>query len=133
MTRDTHDSLSFARGSIGPARLFGQDARYWFSPYMMIIGVVLPIIFWGLARRWPRSLFKYIDVSLILIGTSGIPPATGVNYVNFVVAGFLFREFSLLTSISYRETWSLTAGGAYLSVVEQNTVYGDIDPPFGPR
>lgn len=60
----------------------------------MIVGLVLPIPFYLLSRRYPRSWVKYVNIPVLLNGASFIPPATGINYSSWFIVGFIFREQS---------------------------------------
>ncbi|TDL23824.1 small oligopeptide transporter [Rickenella mellea] len=75
--------------------------------YFFLLGAILPLIPWAISRRYPNSFFKYINVPLILGGTSNSPPATAVNYVPWAIVGFIFqyvirrRHFSWWAKYNY--------------------------------
>lgn len=80
------------RGLIGPARLFGQGKIYNPILYYLLVGAVLPVITWVLARRYPKSWVRFINIPVALAGCQFIPPATGINYSSWFLFGFIFRE-----------------------------------------
>lgn len=73
------------RGVIGPARQFSPGQMYHPIVYWAIIGAVLPVPFYLLARRWPNSWLRYVNIPVMLTGAAFIPPATGFNYASWCV------------------------------------------------
>lgn len=86
-------SASIIWGLLGPQRIFspGQvyNALFWFFP----IGALLPVIFWYMAKKWPRSGARYLMAPLILGGAGSIPPATPLNFLSWGVVGFVFQKY----------------------------------------
>ena len=68
-------------GVIGPARMFNGDALYSKLQYFWLVGFILPIIIWLIARRYPRSIVRYFNVPLFFGGSGWIPPATVYIYL----------------------------------------------------
>jgi hypothetical protein len=64
---------------------------------MTIAGAILPIPIWWLGRRYPKRFFRQVDLVVMLNGITGIPPATGVNYASFLLAGFVFRKHAQIS------------------------------------
>ncbi|KAI8822241.1 OPT oligopeptide transporter protein-domain-containing protein [Fimicolochytrium jonesii] len=79
-------------GVIGPQRMFSMGEIYssllWFFP----IGFFLPFLVYYLAKKFPRSIFRYIDVPVLFACGSFIPPATIMNYVSWGFVGWLFNK-----------------------------------------
>jgi OPT family small oligopeptide transporter len=78
-------------GVIGPRRLFGDRGLYAPLYWAMLIGLALPVPFWLLARKYPKSWVKYVSVPIILNATVYIPPASGIVYVSWFVVAFVFQ------------------------------------------
>ncbi|KAJ8083693.1 hypothetical protein PM082_002459 [Marasmius tenuissimus] len=78
-------------GAIGPQRLFSPGQPYNFTLYFLLIGAALPIPFYFLARRYPLSFWRYVNVPLMFAGAAGIPPASGINYASWALVGFIFN------------------------------------------
>jgi hypothetical protein len=99
------------RGLIGPAREFGVGQLYNPLLWMILVGAVLPIPFWYLARAYPnRKWLQYINIPVLLTGVTWIPPATGINYSSWFLVGFVFRTCSALQfSCSDRALLTITA------------------------
>jgi hypothetical protein len=74
---------------------------------MLVAGVILPIPIWWLGRRYPKRFFRQIDLVVMLNGLTAIPPATGVNYASFLLAGFVFRKHvqTRLTAVANNLGW----------------------------
>lgn len=58
--------------------------------YFFIIGGLLPIPLYMLARRYPASFWRYVNVPVMLGGLGQLPPVTGINYASWAVVGFIF-------------------------------------------
>lgn len=78
-------------GAIGPQRQFNQGTIYYALSFFFLIGAVAPFIGWLIIKRWPASFVRYINVPVIMAGTSWSPPATAVNYIPWAVVGFIFN------------------------------------------
>jgi OPT family small oligopeptide transporter len=121
-------STSFATasiiwGAIGPRRLFSPGAPYsgllWFFP----IGILAPIPFYLAARKWPLSFWRYINVPVFFAGLGAMPPASGINYISWVLWGFVFNyvirrfHFRWWMRYNYILSAALDAGVAIAMVV----------------
>ncbi|SCV67276.1 BQ2448_5922 [Microbotryum intermedium] len=84
-------SSSIVWGLIGPQRIIGVGAYYSKLLWWLLPGVVLPIIAWLAARRFPRSFARLINFPVALVGIQLVPPATGINYASWFLAGFVFQ------------------------------------------
>ncbi|OCH88594.1 OPT oligopeptide transporter [Obba rivulosa] len=80
-------------GGIGPQRLFSPGKIYNFAMYFFLLGAILPIPFYLLARRYPHSKLRYVNVPVMFAGLGQLPPATGINYSSWATAGFFFQWF----------------------------------------
>ncbi|UZJ57504.1 hypothetical protein CBS101457_006824 [Exobasidium rhododendri] len=78
-------------GIIGPQRLFGEGNLYSPLYWALLVGALLPIPFWFLARRYPRSWIKFISVPIALNGITFIPPASGIVYTSWFAIAFIFQ------------------------------------------
>jgi OPT family oligopeptide transporter len=99
-------------GLIGPARIFSPGQIYSQLFWFFLLGAALPIALFFLAKRYPKSLFKYMMAPVILGGGGSIPPATPLNYLSWGLVGFVFQKF---IRNKYRGWWSrfnyLTSAG----------------------
>ncbi|KAF8898456.1 OPT oligopeptide transporter [Infundibulicybe gibba] len=57
------------------------------------IGALAPIPFYFLARRFPLSFWRYINMPVFFAGVGAIPPGTGINYASWAIVGFIFNYF----------------------------------------
>ncbi|WOO86208.1 Glutathione transporter 1 [Vanrija pseudolonga] len=78
-------------GLIGPNRLFDKGGIYRPQLWMMLVGAVLPIPLWLWCRKYPRSILRNLNITLVFSVCLAIPPATGVNVAMFLVLGFVFQ------------------------------------------
>jgi len=85
-------TASIIWGVIGPARIFGAGGIYNSMLYFFILGLVCPIVGWLLARRYPKSFWRYISFPVIFGGTGNIPPATVMIYASWGFVGTMFNK-----------------------------------------
>ncbi|KAI1462911.1 small oligopeptide transporter [Daldinia caldariorum] len=86
-------TASIIWGAIGPARMFSGDAIYSSLQWFWFVGAITPIITWFLARRAPKSIFRFINMPLFFGGASWIPPATAYTYLCWGTVGFVFNYY----------------------------------------
>ena len=80
-------------GLIGPQRIFSVGSLYAPMLWFFLAGALTPIITWFLARRYPRSFWKYVNMPIIFGGNGMIPPATTLNYLSWATVGYIFNGF----------------------------------------
>ncbi|CAG8212450.1 unnamed protein product [Penicillium nalgiovense] len=86
----THFNTSLIWGAVGPRRYFSNQIGYSALLYFFILGAILPIPVYYMARRYPKSLWRKVHVPLFLGGLNYLPPATGMNYGSWAVVGLTF-------------------------------------------
>ncbi|EJT99866.1 OPT oligopeptide transporter [Dacryopinax primogenitus] len=94
-------TASLIWGGIGPQRIFSKGAVYYPLVYFFLIGAILPIPFWLLAKKYPQSWFKYVNIPVFFTGPGYMPPATPINYAAWFVVGTFFQYFMR----RYHFTW----------------------------
>ncbi|KAL0945618.1 hypothetical protein HGRIS_014773 [Hohenbuehelia grisea] len=57
--------------------------------YFFVIGAVAPVIPWLLARKYPGSFWKYVNMPVFFQGPAGVPPGTGMNYIPFGIIAYI--------------------------------------------
>lgn len=65
--------------------MFSPGHLYHPMVYWALIGAVLPVPFYLLAKRWPNSWIRFVNIPVMLTGCAYIPPATGYNYASWCV------------------------------------------------
>ncbi|KAJ7727926.1 OPT oligopeptide transporter protein-domain-containing protein [Mycena metata] len=78
-------------GGIGPQRLFGRDGLYNQLLWGFPVGLIAPIPFYVLARRFPRSNWRYVNIPVFCGGVAAIPAASAYNYAAWGLTGFIFN------------------------------------------
>ncbi|KZO90436.1 OPT oligopeptide transporter [Calocera viscosa TUFC12733] len=85
-------TASLIWGGIGPTRIF-TNGLYKPLLWFFLIGALLPIPFYYLAKRYPMSGFKYVNIPVFFTGTGLMPPATGINFSSWFMVGITFMYF----------------------------------------
>lgn len=80
-------------GAIGPARIFSGSAIYSSLQWFWLVGAITPIITWLLARKWPRSIWRYVCTPLIYGGSNMLPPASVYIYLCWAATGTVFNYY----------------------------------------
>jgi OPT family oligopeptide transporter len=110
-TTNTFATASLIWGGIGPRRLFSPGAMYVYPSLnfhsssitflyryhklllFLPLGALAPIPFYFLSRRYPYSIWRYVNTPVLFAGITEIPPATGINYASWGITGFIFNFF----------------------------------------
>jgi len=87
----TFASASMIWGGVGPGRLFSVGKIYNPLLWFFLVGAVTPIPFYFLARRFPLSFWRYVNIPVFFAGVGAMPPATGINYSSWIITGFTFQ------------------------------------------
>ncbi|KAI9596969.1 OPT oligopeptide transporter protein-domain-containing protein [Syncephalis fuscata] len=94
-------SASVIWGVIGPNRMFGTEGYYSALMWCFLVGLLLPIPFWLITRRYPNSWVRFINIPVLLAGTAGMPPAYPGIYPMYILLGFIFQFYLF----RYRQQW----------------------------
>ncbi|KAI9598123.1 putative oligopeptide transporter 3 [Syncephalis fuscata] len=115
-------NTSVVWGVIGPQRMFGTEGYYSGLIWWFLLGLLLPLPFWLLARRYPNTWLDNVNIPVLLASTANMPPAYPGSYP----AWFTVALASWLT-LRYRRSWwerynyilsaSLDAGVAIASLI----------------
>lgn len=81
-------TASIIWGVIGPGRIFSKVGIYGQLQYFWLIGALLPIVFYFMAKKWRKGPFKFLHAPIIFGGTSYIPPATPLIYLSWGFVSF---------------------------------------------
>lgn len=77
----------------GPRRVFGAGGIFSWTNYFWLIGFLLPVIQYVVARRYPRSIARYIVWPAVFGAAGMIPPATLYYLWQYVIVGLIFNFF----------------------------------------
>lgn len=96
--------------------MFGPGSIFSWINWFWLIGAVVPVIHYVLARKFPRSIARYVFTPTIPGAASMIPPATPWYLLNFCLFGLAFnwfvrrRYFGWWTQYNYVLSGSLDIG-----------------------
>ena len=80
-------------GAIGPQRIFTGNAIYASLQWFWLAGAIAPVLTWMLARKWPKSFWRYVNMPVIFGGTGLLPPASVYIYLCWGWVGIVFNYF----------------------------------------
>lgn len=119
----TFYNASVIWGVIGPKKVFGAGGIYSWTNWFWLIGFVVPVVQYLIARRYPRTFLRYL-ISPALFGAAGmIPPATLYFLFQWVIVGLAFNLvirrmfFGWWSRYNYSLSGALDIGTALCTVV----------------
>jgi OPT family small oligopeptide transporter len=86
-------TASIVWGVIGPARIFSNGAIYSSLQWFWLVGAATPVLTWLLARRWPKSIWRYVSMPVVFGGSGMLPPASVYIYLCWGIVGTVFNYF----------------------------------------
>ncbi|KAI8064712.1 OPT family small oligopeptide transporter [Gongronella butleri] len=98
---NTFYSASVIWGAIGPQRMFGPGTFYNATLYFFLIGFLLPIPFYFMAKKYPNTWWRWVHIPLIFNATGMMPPAVPINFSSWCLVGFIF----MYVLRKYRHEW----------------------------
>jgi OPT family oligopeptide transporter len=119
----TFFSSSVIWGFIGPARLYAVGKIYSGLLHFFWIGAITPIVTWAIWKKTKSPFWRDVNWPLIFVGTSNVPPATGINYSSWAIVNFIFnyhilgRFFEWWTKYNYVLAAALDTGTALSGIV----------------
>lgn len=87
----TFYNASVIWGVVGPKRMFSSGALYSWTNWFWFIGAALPTIQFFVARKYPRSILRYIFFPTVFGAAGMIPPATAWYLAQWAIVGFIFN------------------------------------------
>ncbi|KAI7865237.1 OPT family small oligopeptide transporter [Spinellus fusiger] len=99
----TFYSASIIWGAIGPQKIFGPGSPYSVLMWFFLIGAILPVPFYLLQKKYPKSWVRHVHIPLILNATGLMPPAMPLNFSSWIFFGFFFMFF---LRKYYRNWWN---------------------------
>ncbi|KAI0706064.1 OPT oligopeptide transporter [Cytidiella melzeri] len=80
-------------GVIGAKRLFGVGQLYNPLMWIILVGALLPIPLYILARRYPYSRWRYVNIPVALSAALFFPPFNGTQFTSWFLVGAVFQFF----------------------------------------
>jgi OPT family small oligopeptide transporter len=87
----TFYNASVIWGLLGPAKIFSPGKLYSWVQWFWLIGAIMPVIQYFLARRYPRSFLRFVFFPAIFGAAGMIPPATTWYLGQWVIVGLIFN------------------------------------------
>ncbi|KAG5935134.1 hypothetical protein E4U53_000501 [Claviceps sorghi] len=87
----TFYNASVIWGVIGPKKVFGVGGLYAWTNWFWLIGFILPVIQYLVARRYPKTPLRYVITPAIFGAAGMIPPATLYFLLQWVIIGLIFN------------------------------------------
>jgi hypothetical protein len=66
--------------------IYSQLQWFW------LVGAALPVVFYFIAEKFPKSPTRYLHAPVIFGGIGYIPPATPLTYLSWGIVGFIFNK-----------------------------------------
>ncbi|KAJ2936585.1 hypothetical protein H1R20_g506, partial [Candolleomyces eurysporus] len=116
----TFFAASIIWGGVGPAKLFSPGRLYSPLLWFFLVGAVLPIPFYFLAKRFPLGIWRYVNIPIFFAMIQIIPLASGMNLGSWILTGFIFNylvrryRFNWWLNYNYILSAALDTGVAFM-------------------
>ncbi|KAF9352541.1 hypothetical protein BGX34_012103 [Mortierella sp. NVP85] len=110
-------------GVVGPLKFLSPSSMYYPIVWFFFIGFVIPLPFWLLARKYPNSWVKDVNMAAFMLGGGPYPPAGTSIMPTWALIGFVFnfvikrRHFGWWSKYNYVMSAALDAGVAISALV----------------
>ncbi|GJJ74323.1 hypothetical protein EMPS_06681 [Entomortierella parvispora] len=114
---------SIVWGVVGPLKFLSPSSMYYPIVWFFFIGFVLPVPFYLLARKYPNSWVKDVNMAAFMLGGGPYPPAGTSIMPTWALIGFIFnfvikrRHFGWWSKYNYVMSAALDAGVAISALV----------------
>ncbi|KAI1321827.1 hypothetical protein EDD11_000103 [Mortierella claussenii] len=114
---------SIVWGVIGPLKFLSPSSMYYPIVWLFFIGFVIPVPFYLLARKFPNSWVKDVNMAAFMLGGGPYPPAGTSIMPTWALIGFVFnfvikrRHFGWWSKYNYVMSAALDAGVAISALV----------------
>ncbi|KAF9438255.1 hypothetical protein BGZ76_008988 [Entomortierella beljakovae] len=110
-------------GVVGPKKFLSTSSLYHPIVWFFFIGFLLPVPFYFLARKYPNSWVKDINMAAFMLGGGPFPPAGASIMTTWALIGFIFnfvikrKHFGWWSKYNYVMSAALDAGIAVSALV----------------
>ncbi|GJJ75293.1 hypothetical protein EMPS_07651 [Entomortierella parvispora] len=121
-------------GALGPARMFALDGKYGFVYLGFLIGFVIPVILWGLSKKFPSIQWSKFNVAIIAGGMGAFPNGYVVGVLPSLIVALIFQYYIF----RYHKGWwkkyvfilsaALDTGAAFTGLIIFLFLGGGISP-----
>ncbi|WVW86393.1 OPT family small oligopeptide transporter [Kwoniella bestiolae CBS 10118] len=109
----TFFSASVLYGLIGPRRLFGAESLYRHLNWFYLLGAVMPLLTWMMARRWPRWGLQFVCWPVVFSCVSLLPPYLPINFMSFCIIGFITQHYIRRRYFDWWSRYNYTLSAAF--------------------
>lgn len=99
-------------GAIGVERSFGKSSAYHWLFYGLVVGAVVPVLTWYLARRYKWRPMQLVSAPIIFVGMSLAPPASGINFTSAILVGWFFGYWMRKHRVEWWSRYNFVLAGA---------------------
>ncbi|KAG0317734.1 hypothetical protein BGZ99_006120 [Dissophora globulifera] len=93
VSADTFWGSALIYGALGPKRMFSSQGNYGFVFYGLVIGAVIPVMQWGLSKRFPHVAWSKFNISIIAGGMTAFPNGYVVGVLPSIIVCVVFQFY----------------------------------------
>ncbi|KAG0320947.1 hypothetical protein BGZ99_004230 [Dissophora globulifera] len=114
---------SIVWGVVGPLKFLSPSSMYYPIVWFFFIGFMIPVPFYFLARKFPNTWLKDVNMAAFMLGCGPFPPAATSIMPTWALTGFIFnfyikrRHFGWWSKYNYVMSAALDAGVAISAIV----------------
>jgi len=94
-------SASIIWGAFGSDRIFGSQSIYYPLYLFFLLGILLPIPFYLLHKRYPDGKWHLVNIPIMMVGAVTVPTSPA----NFIVTTFLVSFIFQFYLYRYQHSW----------------------------
>jgi OPT oligopeptide transporter protein len=104
-------------GVIGPKHFFESGTSYHATLYGFLFGLLIPVPFYFLAKRFPRSIWRYVNFPALLYGAINLSPYN-LNYIWApTIVGFVFNYYIKRRYLAWWEKYAYVLTSSFGAAV----------------
>jgi len=88
----SYNSNAISWGALGP-EMFGRDGTYVMVPVSLAIGLVLPVPFWLLHKKFPKAGFNYVIMPIVTQYSAWLTVGINTSIMFSVLIGIFTQYF----------------------------------------
>ncbi|RKP27323.1 OPT oligopeptide transporter protein-domain-containing protein [Syncephalis pseudoplumigaleata] len=89
----TYFAASLIWGAYGPHRMFGPESPYRIVLWGFLVGILLPIPFYFLHKRFPGGKWHLVNIPILATGMHVVPLAPPTFIMSSFIIAFVFQYF----------------------------------------
>ena len=102
--------------------MFGKGGQYNGLEWGFLVGLLLPIPFWYLSRKYPNSLIRYIHIPAMLYGSLNLAPYNLSYQWPCLMASWFFNYYMKRRNINWWQKYAYVLTSSFATAIALSAV-----------